>query len=80
MVNDKVKKVAVSLFMRHTSRHVRENRGTFMMWERLVLAGIATFCIYLFLHLGNNSTQPKLIGQSLIKPPHFIFNLPLLSR
>jgi hypothetical protein len=52
----------------------------YMMWERLILAGIVTFCIYVFLHLGNSSTQPKLIGQSLIKPPHFIFNLPLLSR
>lgn len=50
------------------------------MWERLILAGIATFCIYLFLHLGNNSKQPGFIGQSFTHTPHFIFNIPLFSR
>ena len=50
------------------------------MWERLILAGIATFCIYLFLHLGNNSKQPSFIGQSFTQAPHFIFNIPLFSR
>ena len=51
-----------------------------MMWERLVLASVATLCIYLFLNLGNKPTQPNFIGQSLIKTPHVIFNIPLFSR
>ena len=51
-----------------------------MMWERLILAGVATFCIYLFLNLGNKPTQPNFIGQNLIKTPPIIFNLPLFYR
>lgn len=50
------------------------------MLERLLLAGVATFCIYLFLPIGNNSTQPSFYGQSLTKAPHLIFNLHLFSR
>lgn len=48
------------------------------MLERLLLAGVATFCIYLFLHIGN-STQP-IYGQNLTKTPHLIFNIPFFSR
>ena len=51
-----------------------------MMWERLVLAGVATFCIYLFLNLSSKPTQPNVVGQNLISTPHVIFNLPLFSR
>ena len=51
-----------------------------MLWERLVLAVVATFCIYLFLNLGNNSKQPSFIGQSLTEGSHFIFNIPFFSR
>lgn len=50
------------------------------MLERLFIAGVATFCIYLFLNIGNNSTQPSFFGQSLSKAPHLIFNLPMFSR
>ena len=50
------------------------------MLERLLLAGVATFCMYLFLHIGNSYTQPSFYGQRLTQAPHFIFNLPLFSR
>ena len=50
------------------------------MGERLILAVVATFCIYLFLHLGNSSTKPQFLGQKLTNASHFIFNIPLLSR
>ncbi len=51
-----------------------------MMWERLILAAVATFCFYLFLHLGDNTPQSNLFGRNLTKAPNFIFNIPILSR
>ncbi len=50
------------------------------MWEKLILAAVATVCFYLFLHLGGNTPQSKLFGRNLTKAPSFIFNIPILSR
>ncbi len=50
------------------------------MWERLILAAVATFCFYLFLHLGGNAPQSNLIGRNSTKAPNFIFNIPIFSR
>lgn len=50
------------------------------MWEKLLLSVVATFCIYLFLNLGNSSTSSQFLGRNLTNASHFIFNIPLLSR
>lgn len=50
------------------------------MWERIILAGIATFCLYLFLNLGSNSTQTGFLRQSLLKTTHLILEIPLSPR
>ena len=50
------------------------------MWERLLLAAIATLCFYLYLNLGSSNPQPSFFGKSLTKAPNFIFNIPILNR
>jgi len=50
------------------------------MWERIILAGIATFCIYLFLNLGNNSSQTGFLRQNLLETTHLALDIPLSSR
>ncbi len=47
------------------------------MLERIILAAIATLCIYLFLQLGTKPTQPTFFGGSFTKTPNFIYNFPL---
>lgn len=47
------------------------------MLERIILAAIATFCIYLFLQLGTKQSQPAFFGESLTRAPDFIHNFPL---
>ena len=43
-----------------------------MMLERIVLAAIATFCIYLFLNLGGKSSNTSSLDTSIGVIPQFI--------
>ena len=67
-------------FIRHTNNMVRDWGRTYLMWEKLILAAVATCCFYLFLQLGGNTPESNLFGGNLTKTPSFIFNLPLFSR
>ena len=66
--------------MRDTSGIESDWGEYIMIWERLILAAVATFCFYLFLQLGDNTPQSNLFGRNLTKAPNFIFNIPILSR
>jgi hypothetical protein len=50
------------------------------MLERIILAAIATLCIYLFLQLGTKQPQPTFLGGSLTKTTNFLYSLPVFSR
>ena len=49
------------------------------MWERLLLAVIATLCFYLFLNFGTSSPQSSIFGKNITKAPSFIFNIPIFK-
>ncbi len=65
--------------IRHTRREVDRGLGFRVMWERIILAGIATFCIYLFLNVGNNSKQTGFLKQSFLRTTHLVLEIPLSS-
>ena len=50
------------------------------MWERLLLAAIATLCFYLFLNFGTGNSQPSLFGKTITRAPSLIFNIPIFNR
>lgn len=50
------------------------------MLERIILAAIATLCIYLFLHLGAKQSQSSFVGGSLAKSGSFLSNFSAFSR
>lgn len=50
------------------------------MLERIILAAIATFCIYLFLNTGTKPSKPVIWGGEFSKIPNFIYSIPLFSR
>ena len=50
------------------------------MWERIILAGVATFCIYLFLNAGSKSTQTGFVGQDLLSTTYLVFEIPLTAQ
>lgn len=47
------------------------------MWERVILATVITFCIYLFLNLGGkSSTEPSFYAENnTISKPIFRFTI-----
>lgn len=50
------------------------------MLERIVLAAIATVCVYLFLNLGENPSQPALVGNRLTQTQNLFNNIPFFSK
>ena len=50
------------------------------MLERIILAAIATLCIYLFLQLGSKQPQSSFLGGSLTKTSNFLYHFPAFSR
>lgn len=54
------------------------DEGLFM-WERIVLAGIITFCIYLFLNLGGNSANMPSLDAKTEVLPKFINRIAFLN-
>lgn len=50
------------------------------MLERIVLAAIVTFCVYLFINLGEKSSQPAFVGGRLTRTTDLLNSIPLLSK
>ena len=42
------------------------------MFERIILAAVITFCVYLFLNLGGNSSKAPVIDAKQQTIPEFI--------
>ena len=49
------------------------------MLERLLLAAVATFCLYLFSHLGSDSLPSRFFGENLVKTPTLFLKTLVLS-
>jgi hypothetical protein len=49
------------------------------MWERILLAAVITFCVYLFLNLGSKSSNNPVIDAKQEANPRFVSQIASIS-